>query len=58
MAKCSEILRLILFADDTNIFYSNSDMSEIENIVNTELCKLSTWFKANKLSLNATLMKN
>jgi hypothetical protein len=54
IAKCSEILRLILFADDTNNFYSNSDMSEIENIVNTELCKLSTWFKANKLSLNAT----
>ena len=54
IAKCSEILRLILFADDTNIFYSNSDTSEIENVVNTELCKLSTWFKANKLSLNAT----
>ena len=29
-------------------------MNENENIVNTELCKLSTWFKANKLSLNAT----
>ena len=29
-------------------------MSEIANIVNAELCKLSTWFKANKLSLNVT----
>ena len=54
IATCSEILRLILFADDTNIFYSNSDRSEIENVVNAELRKLSTWFKANKLSLNAT----
>ena len=52
--KCSEIIRLILFPDDTNICNSNSDTSEIEFIVNAELCKLSTWFKANKLSLNAT----
>ena len=54
IAKCSDILRLILFADDTNIFYSNSDISEIEIIANAKLCKLSTCFKANKLSLNAT----
>ena len=54
IAKCSEILWLILLADDTNIFYSNSDISEIEIIVKAQLCKLSTWFKANKLSINAT----
>jgi hypothetical protein len=52
--NCSDILRLILFADDTNIFYSNSDICKLESIVNLELSKLSTWFKANKLSLNAT----
>jgi hypothetical protein len=54
IVKCSDILRLILFADDTNIFYSNSDIIELERIVNAELSKLSNWFMANRLSLNAT----
>ena len=54
IVKCSDILQFILFADDTNIFYSNSDISELERIVNVELSKLSNWFKANRLSLNAT----
>ena len=51
--NCCDNLRLILFADDTNLFYSNRVYSELERIINTDLDKLSSWFKANKLSLNA-----
>ena len=53
IASCCEMLKLILFADDTNLFYSNRDYSELERVVNIDLSKLADWFKANKLSLNA-----
>jgi len=46
-------LKCILFADDTNLFHSDSDILKLFNTINCELCKLSDWFKANKLSLNS-----
>lgn len=48
----SNILDIILFADDTNIFYSHKDPNFLSTIVNTELDKLSSWFQANRLSIN------
>ena len=42
----------ILFADDTNLFYSCKNHSNLMKFVNAELAKLSEWFRANKLSLN------
>ena len=51
--QCSDILKIILFADDTNLFYHNSDICQLEYVMNNELEKLSNWFRANKLSLNA-----
>ena len=50
--NASKILQLILFADDTNVFLSHKDEDCSANILNTELNKLSIWFRANKLSLN------
>ena len=50
---CSDVLKFILFADDTNIFYSHLDSGKLEEIVNGELVKLAQWIIANKLSLNA-----
>ena len=44
--------KLILFADDTNVFLSHKDPDCLVNQLNTELNKLSIWFKVNKLSLN------
>ena len=52
MSYISKFLTFILFADDTNILYSNSDIWELMRLVNTELLSLSDWFKANRLSLN------
>lgn len=48
----SDILNTIIFADDTNLFHSHHDLNSLINIVNTELEKFSSWFKANRLSLN------
>ena len=53
MANSSNLLTFILFADDTNLFYSSTNLKHLENIVNVELSRVSTWFQANKLSLNA-----
>ena len=54
IVKCSNVLKFILFADDTNLFHSDSDFQQLILTVNIELQKLSVWLKANKLSLNVT----
>ena len=48
----SNILNLILFADDTNIFMTHKNLKSLINLVNQELIRLNCWFIANKLSLN------
>jgi hypothetical protein len=52
IVHCSKVLYFILFADDTNLLYSNVNISELISVVNSELRKLSCWFKSNRLSLN------
>ena len=52
LCDVSKALDFILFADDTNIFYSHKDQNCLTEIVNTELKKLPSWFQANKLSIN------
>ena len=53
LTNVSNILKAILFADDTNLFYSHKDIRNLKSTLNNELIKISEWFKANKLSLNA-----
>ena len=48
----ASMLDAILFADDTNLFISHNDPVYLINTLNRELDKLSTWFTANRLSLN------
>ena len=48
----SSFLSFTLFADDTTIFYSSSNLTSLINTLNAELIKVSSWFRANKLSLN------
>ena len=52
LCNMSKALNFILFADDTNIFFSHNDPNQVMEIVNNELKKLSGWFYANKLSIN------
>ena len=51
------LLKLILFADDITVFYSNDDISVLCDTVNRELNEVYNWFKCNKLSLNASTTK-
>jgi hypothetical protein len=48
----SEILKFILFADDTTIIYSQNNFDDLIRNVNAEMIQLCDWFSANKLSLN------
>ena len=48
----SKFTTLIMFADDTNIFLSDSDLSNLINVANCEFDKISLWFELNKLSLS------
>ena len=54
ICNVSKLLKFILFADDTNILYSDSNIHDLISIINHELDTLYTWFSVNKLSLNAS----
>jgi hypothetical protein len=45
-------LMTIMFADDTNLFLTSNDLTTLFRNMNTELIKISDWFKSNKLSIN------
>ena len=46
-----------MFAEDTNLFYSNKDVNTAFLRVNGELRKINEWFISNKLSLNVKRSK-
>ncbi|XP_065645348.1 uncharacterized protein LOC136075839 [Hydra vulgaris] len=45
-------LMTIMFADDTNLLLTSNDLTTLFRNMNTELIKISNWFKSNKLSIN------
>ena len=54
ITNVSRLLQLLLFADDTNIFFEHRDIKALIETVNSELVKLADWFSANRLSLNVS----
>jgi len=48
----SNLSKLTLFADDTNIIFTHPNPSEFEENINKVFEKLITWFHINSLSLN------
>ena len=52
ITKCSTLFKFHLFADDTNILYSNKCPKTLERQVNIELNNVQEWLIANKLTLN------
>ena len=52
ISNVSKLFDCILFADDTNLFLSHSNIDVLYQLANTELYNISQWFKLNKLSLN------
>ena len=52
MPNCSKKLSFRIFADDTNIFYSSTNIREVENVMNEELTNIRRCCAINKLSIN------
>ena len=50
--QISKKLKLFLFADDTNIYYEDDNLRNLEKTLNQELKKLNQWLCANRLALN------
>ena len=46
-----------MFAGDTNLFFSHSDMNILFEKMNIELTNVSNWFNANKLTINVKKTK-
>ena len=53
----SKVLNPIMFVEDTNLFFSHSDINILFEKMNKELTNVSNWFNANKLSLNVKKTK-
>ena len=51
LGNISKVLDFIVFADDTNIFFSHKDINILSETLNSELSTLTQWFNANKLSI-------
>ncbi len=48
----SQIAKIILFADDTNIRYVSTSYATLQGIVNEDLGRIFEWFSANKLTVS------
>jgi hypothetical protein len=48
----SNKISCILYADDTTIFANGKDLSEVTQVINTELQHINEWIQLNKLSVN------
>ena len=57
LCHSTPLLEAILFAEDTNHFYSHNNVKELFRTMNAELSHLNDWFCANKLSLNTDKTK-
>ena len=58
LQKSTKFLDPKMFANDTNLFYSNKDINTLFKIANEELNEINEWFRANKLSINAGKTKH
>ena len=52
ICNASNLLKFVLFADDTNIFCSSTSLHDLQDTINRELDKLFVWFSVNRLSLH------
>ena len=53
----SDILSLVLYADDTNAFHSDKCLQTLANTMQGEMNKVTEWLNANKLSINTSKTK-
>ena len=52
ISNSPKLLKFILFAEDTNIFYSCCKLNNLGTSLNNELGKVSQWLIASRLAIN------
>ena len=52
LPPCQLASEIILYADDTVIYYSSTDMLHLESKLNSDLATIYNWFSSNLLTLN------
>ena len=52
LPKASKLTELLLFAEDTSIFFSQSNPNYLENVLNNKLLNIDVWLRCNKLLVN------
>ena len=57
LSNSTKVLDLVLFADDTNLFCSDSNIRTLFETANQELSQINDWFLPNRLSLNVEKTK-
>ena len=53
LKNASSVLDPFIFTDDTNLFYTHSNIQKLFSVMNEELASINQWFTSNKFSLNA-----
>ena len=57
LPTCTDIFNMIMYADDTTLICDINGNPADEHLLNMELCKITDWLSANKLSLNVNKTK-
>lgn len=57
LPSAADRIQVVLFADDSNLLVKGKDPDVVSKILTEELEKVSDWFRANKLLLNASKTK-
>ena len=57
LPSSSKILNLLMFADDTNLFYEYKNIRKLFATVNEELMNINDWFMTYKFSLSLNVGK-
>ena len=57
LLSCSDMFKMIMYADDTTFVCDLSNDHGIETFLNNEFCKIRDWLQANKLSLHVNKTK-
>ena len=52
LPNISKLFKPVIYADDTNIIFSSDTISDLSDLMYSELKKLSSWLAKNKLTLN------
>ena len=57
LPSCQLASEIVLYADDTVIYYSSTDLFDLERNLNSDLATVSEWFSSNLLTLNISKCK-